>query len=157
MGRSWWTVGVFGDTFNIYFKILHDIYKNKSRLLRMGLSPDDLCTVCRVPEPNFHAFVGCMVVSGAWSLFRFIINTISNDDLSSFPDEDFLFLNFSKNRFEKEIIFVLSNYVNFIDMSRKMKEEISANSFAGFLKSNFIHIDSTKLLNLKSILFPQWS
>ena len=105
--------------FDTYFRLLHDILQNQNRLFRMGLTQNENCPLCKTPENNIHKFVICPQVKPAWALLRFILNVMSETIFSRLPDSELLFLNFPKSPYEDDILFILFNYVNFIELSKK--------------------------------------
>ena len=141
------------EFFDVFFKITHNIYPNNNRLLHMRLSPSENCSDCvNQIDTNVHRFTQCIKTKSTWSIVRFIVNRMSDDKWSSVSDETLLSLTFPKSRFQKDVIFLLFCFVNYVEEHRLSNAKMNANSFAGFLKFNVTTTRTGSYLKLKEIL-----
>ena len=143
------------ELFDVYFRIIHDIYPNRKRLFRMGLHADGLCPECRLEDDNVHRFTNCLCSRPIWTFVRYIINYISDDYLSYVADSDFLLLNFPTTMFEKDTLFILFCFVNFLHSKLESRESCTMRAFAGFLKLKLFQEGSFNFQFLRRILFQR--
>ena len=105
----------------IMIMIVHNIVPNRDRLLRLNQVENNRCLACQVIEDNVHYFMECVKVRDAWGWVRRRIVDLLPNMVSNW---DYLHLVFPTNQVEKDILWLLSNFVEFVWQERRLKNRI---------------------------------
>ena len=119
---------------DISYMLLHNKLPVKERLFRVGMSTDSFCSLC--PGSHIgdvqHFFVSCDMVSSAWTKVHFMLNSLLGVNV---PPYDLLHYLFPSSPKEREVVWLLGNYVGRIwdDLYVKSSKTIDIEEFFGYL------------------------
>ena len=122
----------------IIFLLIHNKLPVPERLFRIKLLNDPYCRICIGAEISDieHYFCLCSRVVDVWTWIRSQINCF-DQQLSGEVNLNLVNLCFSKTVYEKEILWLLSNYIQYIWERAFVNEEaVCLNTFFGYLTWN---------------------
>ena len=119
----------------IIFLLIHNKLPVPERLFRIKLLNDPYCCICIGAEISDieHYFCLCSRVVDVWTWIRSQINCF-DQQLSGEVNLNLVNLCFSKTVYEREILWLLSNYIQYIWERAFVNEEaVCLNTFFGYL------------------------
>ena len=105
------------------FMIIQNVVPNRERLfLKMNMVESPNCLVCGVREDNTHVFTECVLVREAWGWLRMRLLSLLPEECSKTSNFEFISLMFSKHFMEREAVWLLGVYVEFVWQHRILKK-----------------------------------
>ena len=105
------------------FVIIHNVVPNRERLFyKMNMVDSPNCLLCGEKEDNTHVFTECLLVREAWGWLRLRLLSLLPDDCAQTSNFEFISLMFSKHFWEKELVWLLGVYVEFVWQQRMLKK-----------------------------------
>ena len=148
---------------NILFKVFNNIIPNRDRLFKMQKVQHPFCLEdnCHVKKKivgpllpgkvreylviggevdnTTHLFTECVRTIQVWSWIRGRIMELLNPGLDQCSNFELLHLAYSQSKFENEIIFILSNYIEYVYKTVFIKErKIDVDKMKAILKYNYL-------------------
>ena len=120
---------------DVMYLLIHNKLPVPERLFRIGVKNDPYCQICVGAEVADleHFFAKCEGVCGAWSLLKGEILRVGRFG-SGVDDWRILNLMFPKSRFETELTWLVSSYVQYVwDSVHARGADVRAEQFFGFL------------------------
>ena len=142
---------------DILFCLTHNIQPTKQRLFEQNRVPNAFCPVpeCQnMIQDREHLFCSCYLVSQAWlwlrtRLLQLLPNTIGATGTSS---EEFLLLQFSKDIYDKEVVWLLGNYCDIVvKLVLSKKRRLTAANVEAVMKGRLFS------LKTRAVVQPQIS
>ena len=105
------------------FMIIQNVVPNRERLfMKMNMVESPNCLVCGVREDNTHVFTECVLVREAWGWLRMRLLSLLPEECSKTSNFEFISLMFSKHFMEREAVWLLGVYVEFVWQHRILKK-----------------------------------
>ena len=138
------------------FCLAHGLFRNRARLFQQHRAQDPYCPVpdCQgAVQDREHIFCSCSRVVEVWlwmrsQLLLLLPNTIGAVGTSNL---DFILLQFPKDSKETECVWLLGNYVEFVESNIVSKNKtVKVDHFKGVLRSRLQEMSS------RSVVRPQF-
>ena len=102
---------------DLVFSVAHGIFRNRAKLFRQRRAADPYCPVLECQgkvQDREHIFCSCTLVVEAWlwvrrQLLLLLPHTVGAVGVSN---EEFIMMQFPKDNFETEIVWLLGNYLH---------------------------------------------
>ena len=121
------------------FSIVHNIVPNRLRLFsKMNLVNSPYCLICGVGEDNVHYFTECELVREAWGWLRLRMLELLPGECARTSNFEFISLMFEKHFFDKEVVWLIGSYVEFVWVEKlQKKRKVKINHLIGHLKLRY--------------------
>ena len=107
------------------FIIINNIVPNRERLfMKMHMVNSPNCVVCHVREDNTHMFMECALVREAWGWVRLRLLSLLPDSCCITSNFEFLNLMFEKHVMDKEAVWLMGAFIEFIWAEKLMKKKM---------------------------------
>ena len=125
----------------IVYLLVHNKLLNQERLFRVGKSRDPYCQECGggVVEDQVHVFTGCERVGRVWGWFRKIVINLLGEGVKGVSDWDIINLNFPESENEREVCWVVGEYVKKIwkEVMERKRGLMKIERMEGFLRFKY--------------------
>ena len=135
---------VSSDNRDLLYLLIHNKLPVTERLFRINLHNDPYCNHClndlgAVMADSEHFFCMCLLVVDVWREIKNIIVSLFPVHQQVHLDASLISLDFPRNRREKEVTWILSNYVNYVwnMFNAKGAHKLCKEKVFGFLKYKY--------------------
>ena len=142
--RKLYAANLPSKTNEVMYLFIHNKLPLNERLFRIHLSADPYCSSCLdnigIAEiaNREHCFCGCGELTRVWGAVKEVLLKLLTSKATSIPgDMDFLTLNFTQKRNEKEIVWLVSTYVSELWRQMKLGSAPSKDQMFGFLRFKY--------------------
>ena len=138
---------------DLLFLLLHNKLPVPERLFRINLKADPYCEVCAGAEiaDITHFFCTCLRTSELWTWLKKKVSSWTTPTLGNLPDFDVLNLLIASNSHEKEIVWLVSNYVSFTWETIEGGVSVCLEKFFGFLTFKYREVTSDSYVKLQGL------
>ena len=138
---------------DVMYLLIHNKLPVPERLFRIRVKNDPYCQTCvgAVIADSEHFFTKCEGIVGSWTLVKNEI--LRYGDLRSNVDDwKIINLMFPKSRFDRELIWLVSSYVQYVWNSVYVRgADVRAEQFFGFLRYKYKELQTGSSIHLKNL------
>ena len=138
---------------DVMYLLIHNKLPVPERLFRIRVKNDPYCLICVGAEicDVEHFFTKCEGIYGTWNLLKNEILRIGKFK-NNVDDWEILNLMFPKSRVEKELIWIVSCYVQYVwDSIHVRGADVRAEQFFGFLKFKYKELQTRSPMLLQNL------
>ena len=143
----------------VLFLLVHRKLPVPERLFRVGLLNDPYCLTCLDSNVTAicdleHLFCTCVRVKECWTSIRnIVLGLLPNATSGLSQNLDLISLNFSRNSYEKEIVWLIASYISEIwkTFEKQSDQTVNKENLFGFLKYKYKKNQMGSRLQLQEI------